>query len=181
MMVCRPVFTFFRLFRLLYLFRWFGMIMSLMMLSNAHDGLGGVAPTDRDASMARESSRRLSPFATQDLRVRLAEGDGPDIELPAAAVQLLVHLLTQMAQGNAVTLVPIRAELTTQQAAALLGVSRPFLIKELDAGKLPFRKVGTHRRVLVADLMRYKESMDAQRHAALDELTQESQHLRLGY
>ena len=152
-----------------------------MMLPPRDSGVGPVPPTDRDVRMARESSRRLSPFASQDLRVRVADAEGPDVELPAAAVQLLVHLLAQMAEGNAVTLMPIHAELTTQQAAELLGVSRPFLIKELDAGKLPFRKVGTHRRVMFADLRRYKESMDAARHAALDELTRQAQHLRLGY
>lgn len=152
-----------------------------MMLPSRDSGFGPISPTDRDARMARESSRRLSPFAAQDLRVRVADAEGPDVELPAAAVRLLVHLLSQMAEGNAVTLMPIHAELTTQQAAELVGVSRPFLVKELDAGKIPFRKVGTHRRVLFADLMRYKDSMDAARHAALDELTRQAQQLRLGY
>lgn len=143
--------------------------------------IGPFAPSEHDSRLARESSRRLSPYTKQDLRVRIFEGDGPDIELPAAAVQLLVHLLAQMAEGNAVTLMPIHAELTTQQAAELLGVSRPFLVKELDAGKLQFRKVGTHRRVLFVELMRYKDAMDAKRHETLDELTKQAQELRMGY
>lgn len=143
--------------------------------------IGPVAPSEHDSRLARESSRRLSPFTKQDLHVRLRGTEGPDIELPAAAVQLLVHLLTQMAEGNAITLMPIHAELTTQQAADLLGVSRPFLVKELDEGKIPFRKVGTHRRVLFVDLMRYKESMDSKRHEALDELSKLSQELDMGY
>lgn len=143
--------------------------------------IGPVAPSEHDSRLARESSRRLSPFAKQDLHVRIRDEKGPDIELPAAAVQLLVHLLTQMAEGNAITLMPIHAELTTQQAADLIGVSRPFLVKELDEDKIPYRKVGTHRRVLFVDLMRYKESMDSKRHEALDELSKLSQELNMGY
>lgn len=143
--------------------------------------IGPFAPSEHDSRLARESSRRLSPYTKQDLRVRIFEGDGPDIELPAAAVQLLVHLLAQMAEGNAVTLMPIHAELTTQQAAELLGVSRPFLVKELDDRKIPYRKVGTHRRILFADLMAYKDKMDAKRHEILDELAKQAQELDMGY
>lgn len=143
--------------------------------------IGPIAPSERDIELARESSRQLSPYRKHDLRVRLAEGDGPDIELPGAAVELLVHLLTQMAEGNAVTLIPVHAELTTQQAADLLGVSRPFFVKLLDAEKIPCRKVGTHRRVLFKDLMRYKEQMDGKRHEVLDELTKQGQELDMGY
>lgn len=147
--------------------------------------MGPFTPSEHDSRLARESSRRLSPFTKRDLRVRLAEGDGPDsdqpIELPAAAVELLVHLLAQMAEGNAVTLMPIHAELTTQQAAELLGVSRPFLVKALDGKRLPYRKVGTHRRVLFADLMIFKDKMDARRHEILDELAKQAQELDMGY
>lgn len=123
--------------------------------------IGPVAPSEHDVELARESSRQLSPYMTQDLRVRVSDAEGPDIELPASAVHLLVHLLTQMAEGNAITLMPTHAELTTQQAADLLGVSRPFLVNLLDEEKIPYRKVGTHRRVLFKDLMAYKEKMDA--------------------
>lgn len=143
--------------------------------------IGPVAPSEHDARLARESSRQLSPYMKQDLRVRITGGDGADVELPAAAVHLLVHLLTQMAEGNAITLMPTHAELTTQQAADILGVSRPFLVKILDERKIPYRKVGTHRRVLFSDLMRYKEEMDAQRHEILDELTKQAQDLDMGY
>lgn len=143
--------------------------------------IGPVAPSEHDSRLARESSRRLSPYMRQDLRVRITDDDGAELELPAAAVGLLVHLLTEMAEGNAVTLMPIHAELTTQQAADLLGVSRPFLVKLLDDKKLPYRKVGTHRRVLFSHLMGYKEQMDAQRHEILDELTKQAQELDMGY
>jgi len=147
--------------------------------------LGPIAPSEHDIRLARESSRRLSPYMKRDLRVRIEdappEADQPDIELPAAAVHLLVHLLTQMAEGNAVTLMPIHAQLTSQQAADLLGVSRPFLVKLLDEKKIPFHKVGTHRRIQFSDLMAYKQTMDAQRHEALDELARQSQELDMGY
>lgn len=143
--------------------------------------IGPVAPSEHESRLARESSRRLSPYMRQDLRVRITDDNGVEVQLPAAAVELLVHLLAQMAEGNAVTLIPIHAEMTTQQAADLLGVSRPFLVKLLEERQIPYRKVGTHRRVLFSDLMRHKEQMDAGRHAVLDELAKQAQELDMGY
>jgi excisionase family DNA binding protein len=87
--------------------------------------------------------------------------------------------LNQMAQGNSVSLVPIHAELTTQEAADLLNVSRPFLIKKIDAGELPHHKVGKHRRINFNDLMVYKEQVDRAADAALDEIVAISEELGL--
>jgi excisionase family DNA binding protein len=139
-----------------------------------------VTPTAEDARLARMSSRRLVPFLNRNLLVRLSDTN-ETVELPAAAVRLLVDLLSAMAEGKAVTLIPIHAELTTQQAADLLGVSRPFLVKQLEENEIPFRKVGTHRRVLVSDLMAYKRKIDGKRLEALDELAAEAEELDMGY
>jgi len=139
-----------------------------------------VTPTVDEVRLAKASSRRLAPFLNQNLNVRIAETD-ESVELPAVAVRMLVDLLSVMAEGNAVTLIPIHAELTTQQAADLLGVSRPFLIKQLEDGVVPFRRVGTHRRVLFSDLMEYKHETDSKRLEALDELAGQAQELDMGY
>ena len=139
-----------------------------------------VSPTVDETKLALASSRQLSRFLKQNLRVRISETD-EIVVIPAVAVRLLVELLSAMAEGNAVTLIPIHAELTTQQAADLLGVSRPFLVRHLEDGKIPFRKIGTHRRILFSDLTKFKHEMHANRLNALDELAAQAQELNMGY
>ena len=147
----------------------------------------GSPPTAEDAQLARESSQRLSQFLAAKprnaLRVRIANEDDEDesIAIPAAASRLLNGILIEMAKGNAVTLLPVDAELTTQQAADLLHVSRPFLVEQLEKGVLPYRKVGTHRRVMFRDLMDYKRTTEQSRLTALEELSAIDQQLGLGY
>lgn len=153
-------------------------------------------PTERESLLARESSRRLGPALanltssdaghdearTAEIVVRIpGKADADPIVIPVTALRLLGSILAEMAEGNAVTLIPIHAELTTNQAADLLNVSRPYLCKLLDTDMIPHRKVGRHRRVRFADLMAYKRQVDAARAATLDELTAQSQELGMGY
>jgi len=141
-------------------------------------------PTPQDADLARTSRRVLAPYAKTDrpVKVRIAEGhDGQALELPAGAVALLMDVLEAMAAGRGVTLIPENAELTTVQAADILNVSRPFLIKLLEENKIPHRKVGKHRRILMEDLMAYTARDDQERQAVLDELAREAQEQGYGY
>ncbi len=141
-------------------------------------------PTPRDAAIARSSRQILSHYAgiQRPLRLRVRDrGQEEPIELPAGAVRLLMHVLEAMAAGRGVTLVPESAELTTVQAAEVLNVSRPFLIKLLDENAIPHRKVGKHRRVRMEDVMAYKEAIDREREQVLDQLTREAQEQGLGY
>jgi excisionase family DNA binding protein len=145
-----------------------------------------VAPTEAEAELAQESSRRLAPYllhAKDGLRVQIIDEGAPReaVAVPGSAIRLLVRILTEMAQGNAVTLVPIHAELTTQEAADLLNVSRPYLVKLLDEGKIPHRTVGKYRRVRFDDLMAYKKQNDQERLKALEELVAQAQELNMGY
>ncbi|HEX2918674.1 MAG TPA: helix-turn-helix domain-containing protein [Edaphobacter sp.] len=137
-------------------------------------------PTETDASLARETSRLLAPRMDSNapLRFRVVDAAKEEtLQLPAPAVQMLVRILEEMARGNAVTLIPVHAELTTQEAADMLNVSRPYLIQLLDEGKIAFRKVGTHRRVRFDALMAYKRQSDAERRAALAELAAYDQEI----
>ena len=111
--------------------------------------------------------------------LKLVGSDGNAVTLPAAVVDLLTAAVHHLAQGQAVTLVPIDRELTTQQAADLLNISRPYLVKLLEQGDIPYTKTGTHRRIRFTDLMNYKVGRDGQRAEALTNLTQLSQELGL--
>src|SRR5262245_46207978 len=147
-----------------------------------------VAPTEADSRLAQDSSRRLAAYLSKQpkLRVQVIPGEGAPqehetLEVPPAVLDLLFAILTEMAEGNAVTLIPVHAELTTQQAADLLNVSRPFLVELLEKGELPYRKVGTHRRILFRDLMEFKQRSEARRKKALDDLVADAQEQDMGY
>jgi excisionase family DNA binding protein len=145
-----------------------------------------VTPTEAESRLAQETSRQLAKFLSrkrkQPVRLRVESDKVPEeVSIPASAFRLLNDILTQMAQGNAVTLIPVHAELTTQQAADLLNVSRPFLIEQLEKKAIPYRKVGTHRRILFKDVMDYKRRVDENRLQALEELSAQAQQLDMGY
>jgi excisionase family DNA binding protein len=144
------------------------------------------APTEADSLLARESLQRLSHILdanNPDLRIHIQgeEQSGEDVTLPLSVIRLLKDILAEMAQGHAVALLPIRAELTTQQAAGLLNVSRPYLIGLLEEGKIRFRLVGQHRRVRLDELMAYKRKDDEARRKVADELTADARELGMGY
>lgn len=139
-------------------------------------------PTPEEQAAARRSSQALTQYADAE-RVRLtlqAEGkEANDLILPGSVVRILLGVLTEMAQGNAVSVIPVHQELTTQQAADLLNVSRPYLVSLLEGGRMPFHKVGTHRKVRLEDLLAYKRQEHAARTEALNELTELSQQAGL--
>jgi excisionase family DNA binding protein len=116
----------------------------------------------------------------EPLRLRLLDDPlNATITLPASVVNMLARISEEMGRGNAVTLIPVHAELTTQEAADMLNISRPSLIELLQQGKIQFRKVGTHRRVRFDDLMAYKQRADADRRGALEQLAAYDQELGL--
>jgi len=140
-------------------------------------------PNAETASLARESATALSRLLHQHpqidrARVRL---DEEDLILPRAALDLLRKLLAEMAQGNAVTIVPVHAELTTQEAADMLNVSRPYLVKLLTEEQIPYTMVGSHRRVRLRDLLAYKHNQDERSREALEKLAEQAQDLGMGY
>lgn len=145
-------------------------------------------PTNDEITQAREASRqlaRLLPAGGDDaatapaLRLVTDDNHHEMIAIPPGALRLLVDMLTQLGQGRAVTVLPQNAELTTQEVADYLNVSRPYVVSLIEQDKLPARKVGTRRRVAFEHLLRYDEQQRAQRRAALDELARIDQELGL--
>lgn len=148
-------------------------------------GTDTVSPTPTDTRVAQRSSKilaKLRPSAKTTVELRVKRGKIEEtVTIPASAFVLLTRILSEMSQGKAITLIPNETELTTQQAAELLNVSRPYLVSELESGSLPFRKVGKHRRILFKDLLAYKLRVDRDRRRILKELTAQAQELRMGY
>jgi excisionase family DNA binding protein len=138
-------------------------------------------PTPDEIRKARLATQTLAKFADKrgalSLRLRQKEDGEVAIELPAAISRMVMELLMLIGKGEAVTLVPIGAELTTQQAADLLNVSRPFLIKLLIEKRIPYHTVGTHRRIRAEDIFSYKQKRDAKRAKALEELARLGQEI----
>lgn len=156
------------------------------MVSSLQEREAATPPTEEECRLATELGRYLATHLGEErlssIQMVFHEGK-QDVTLPVPerALRLLLDLLNEMAEGNAVTLIPYHAELTTQQAANLLQVSRPFLVGLLDANAIPHRKVGTHRRVLVRDLLAYKETARKLAEKAAADLMTEAQELNMGY
>ncbi len=144
-----------------------------------------VTPTEKETILAQESSQfllsHLNTESSQNLKIISDQGENLTVKVPASAFRLFINILTEMAQGNSVTLMPIHAELTTLQAAEILNVSRTDLIKLLESGEISFRKVGNHRRILYQDLREYQNKINAKRRETLAELATQAQALNMGY
>lgn len=153
------------------------------MQTSAHSAHHFIVPDEATSAQAAQAAHTLKNFLDQhpeDPTVSLSVGgSGAPVEVPAGIVDLLVRVLTQAAAGDAVAVSTVKAELTTQQAADLLNVSRPYLVKLLDQRRIPFRRVGNRRRLLLSDVVAFKHFDEAERRAIAAELTAEGQHHEL--
>jgi excisionase family DNA binding protein len=143
-------------------------------------------PTAEEALLARSCSQGLSAIIdtkseAQEFTLEDREGVAHKVAIPVSALRLFVELLTELGEGNMVKLVPVHAELTTQEAADLLNVSRPTLIKLLDEEAIPYHRAGNRRKILFSDLQAYKKRIEKARLATLEELSALDQELGMGY
>ncbi|MBL4634927.1 MAG: helix-turn-helix domain-containing protein [Kofleriaceae bacterium] len=141
-------------------------------------------PSVQAAETAAEANRGLARVLTngaQQVEIRASADDQATVQVPREAFELFRRILQEMANGNAVTVVPLHAELTTQQAADLLNVSRPYLIRLLDAEDIPYRMVGTRRRVLARHILEYKKNDESRRLQVLSDLAEETKKLGFDY
>ncbi len=157
-------------------------------MAGAPKKVGPILPKTRDIALAEVALLHMSKFMSQDggkeIQFTLRRAPGKkEIEfcLTKAVVELIFRTLVHIAKGDAVTIVPFHAELTTQEAANFLNVSRPFLIQILEKGMIPFRKVGRHRRILFEDLIKYKTRSKEKSRKIRERLTEEGQELDMGY
>lgn len=146
-------------------------------------------PDERTAKQAGEATSLMVEILGDDssssIPLRLVRTNGEvsptTIELPVLAVRLIVNVLTELAKGNAVAVAPVQAEITSQQAADILNVSRPYLVNLLKKEEIPHNLVGNRRRISLQDLLDYQRRDDAHRRAKARELTQEAQRIGLEY
>lgn len=139
--------------------------------------IGPVEPTAEDMRLARCAAARLAAAgAAEDVSIGIG---GDSVKLPSSAVRVLAEIMDHFAAGQAVVLATREFEVSTQRAADILNVSRPYLVELLESGKIPFRRVGTHRRVRLDDVLAYQSEMRARTSRALDELSELSQEMGL--
>ncbi|MCK6512145.1 helix-turn-helix domain-containing protein [Myxococcota bacterium] len=144
-----------------------------------------LTPTAQETSLAKRSSQILAKHLKSggSVKLKLDQAGQPEevLEIPSSLLHLLHRVLEEMAKGNTLAIFPQEEELTTSQAAEVLGVSRPFLLKLLEDGEIAYRQVGSHRRITSKELVEYKERTKKQRKEVLDQLAAEAQELDMGY
>jgi len=143
-------------------------------------------PSAEESALAKLCSQELAAILetrqeVQTFSVQDKSGEVHSVNMPVSALRLLVDVLTELGEGNTVKLVPIHTELTTQEAADLLSVSRPTLIKLLNEGEIPFHRSGNRRKVRFADLRQYQDALEQNRLNTLEDLSDLDQELGLGY
>jgi excisionase family DNA binding protein len=137
-------------------------------------------PGEQETRSARKLSERLAKYAGQDLTLNI-NGESAPLVLGKDVLAVLQEILVHTALGRSLTVMPLETELTTQETADLLKVSRPFLVGLLEAGEIPHRRVGSHRRVRLSDLLAYQARVRTEQEEALRELQEQAQKLNLGY
>ena len=143
-------------------------------------------PAEREVQAAMQGQHALAAylatsFETQHIQIFDEWNQAHQVELPTSALRLLVDILAELADGNAVKVVPIHSELTTQEAADMINISHPHLVKLLEDGVLPFHRTGKHRRVRFADLMQYKDARERANEETMTELARQAQESGMGY
>ncbi|MEQ9186162.1 MAG: excisionase family DNA-binding protein [Cryomorphaceae bacterium] len=128
----------------------------------------------------RGVSSKLRTVSTPGVEIKIQQ-TGEFINIPKKALSLLITILSHMSEGKSITIIPTDSEVSTQQAADMLNVSRPHLVKLLENNTIPFKKVGSHRRILLRDLVTYEKSLQKTREEKLKFLSEQAQDLNLGY
>ena len=138
-----------------------------------------------EAEMARVAQRCIMAALDHSRAVQITlttdKGEHPTVAVPPAALKLIGQVLGAMSEGRPIMLIPAQQEFTTVEAAHFLNVSRPFVIKEIEAGRLPYRMVGTHRRIAFEDLVAYGKKMREKQTAALERMAENARELGLEY
>ncbi|MFL0800831.1 MAG: helix-turn-helix domain-containing protein [Agarilytica sp.] len=150
------------------------------MASNEHVHM----PTEKEIDLAKASSRTLSKYSFKDdvqFSIDKPAGKSDSFSLTGHTLRLFLDSLAEISRGNAVSILSHHHELSTQEAAEILNVSRPFFVKLLKDNEIPYKRVGSHRRIYLRDILTYKQDVDRRRLAVLDELTQHSQRHQMGY
>ena len=143
--------------------------------------------TKSDQKIALSSIEILSKSEVKATKNKLnviklkIQGSEELVSIPLKALKLLTSILSNMAEGKSIALMPTTAEITTQQAADILNVSRPHIIKILEKREIPYKKVGSHRRILLQDILAYESTFKKERRKQLNSLASEAQKLNLGY